>query len=161
MRRSTILLLGLALLPQTLCAAGPEADPASLKQADRDFGKALADRDRARFRSFVAGDAVFFGGGERLDGAGEVAKAWEPFFEEKGPRLRWEPLEAFAAASSDLGYTIGRYELSDTGEGGAPRVRTGQYVTIWKRKDGAWKAAVDIGTPPQAAAAATPAATRR
>ena len=58
--------------------------------------------------------------------------------------LTWAPDAAEVSASGDLGYTIGTYRRTAGGKTG-----TGSYVTIWKKSsDGAWRVAVDIGTPP-------------
>ena len=54
--------------------------------------------------------------------------------------LSWEPLGADVAASGDLGYTYGTYEMKDSNN----QVEKGTYVTIWKKKeDGRWKFVVD------------------
>ncbi|MBC7534154.1 MAG: nuclear transport factor 2 family protein [Ferruginibacter sp.] len=57
--------------------------------------------------------------------------------------LTWEPHFAAAAASGDLGYTYGVYELhllsKDTSI-------YGSYVSIWKKQqDGKWKFVLDTG----------------
>lgn len=57
--------------------------------------------------------------------------------------LTWKPRYAEAAASGELGYTFGVYELrlrsKDT-------ILYGSYVSIWKKqKDGKWKFVLDTG----------------
>jgi ketosteroid isomerase-like protein len=66
--------------------------------------------------------------------------------------LAWEPIYAEAAASGDLGYTIGTWRLHPDGDDPAVAA-TGKYVTIWRKTpDGEWRGAVDIGVtdPPPA-----------
>ncbi|MFT3911004.1 MAG: hypothetical protein QM737_16410 [Ferruginibacter sp.] len=63
--------------------------------------------------------------------------------DDAGYTLTWEPHYAEAAASGDLGYTYGIYQLhlkeKDTSI-------YGSYVSIWKKqKDGKWKFALDSG----------------
>jgi ketosteroid isomerase-like protein len=55
-------------------------------------------------------------------------------------QLTWEPLGGDVAASGDLGYTYGIYELKDS-----VNTQKGSYVTIWKKKDGKWKFVLDAG----------------
>ena len=54
--------------------------------------------------------------------------------------LTWEPSSAQVAASGDLGYSYGIYnlQLQDT-------TLQGTYVSIWKQKDGKWKFVLDTG----------------
>jgi ketosteroid isomerase-like protein len=55
--------------------------------------------------------------------------------------LTWEPRGGDVAASGDLGYTYGVYEMKDS-----VNVQKGTYVTIWKKQpDGKWKFVLDSG----------------
>ena len=60
--------------------------------------------------------------------------------------LTWEPLFEKMAASGDLGYTYGTYQLKDKATDSIMGV--GKYATIWiKQADGKWKAILDTGNP--------------
>lgn len=124
---------------------------AAIMEADRDFCSALKARDLATFRGFVAEDARFYGGAVSV-GRDRVAEAWGGFFaEDRKSVLLWTPKGALVAASGDLGYTHGTYELQSTAEDGSAKIGHGQYVSIWRRDtDGRWRVIVDIGTPPGA-----------
>jgi ketosteroid isomerase-like protein len=75
------------------------------------------------------------------------------FFKAQGgdtKAISWKPFKAEAAASGDLGYTLGYWKFStpDT-------TLHGNYYTIWKKQpDGAWKFVLDGGNgtplPPEA-----------
>ena len=43
------------------------------------------------------------------------------------------------AASGDIGYTSGRYEMSAAGS-----TEKGKYVTVWRKEGDAWKVTEDI-----------------
>ena len=63
--------------------------------------------------------------------------------DDQGYSLTWEPQYAEVAASGDLGYTFGVYEVT-------PKSRDtsiyGSYVSIWKKQhDGKWKFVLDTG----------------
>jgi ketosteroid isomerase-like protein len=65
-----------------------------------------------------------------------------------GTTLTWKPNKAEAAASGDLGYTLGRYVLRSRDRDGAPITRYGKYCSVWKKQpDRSWKWVVDVGTP--------------
>jgi ketosteroid isomerase-like protein len=60
--------------------------------------------------------------------------------------LTWEPKFARMAASCDLGYTWGVYQIKDKITDSITGV--GKYATIWiKKSDGKWKAILDTGNP--------------
>ena len=60
--------------------------------------------------------------------------------------LTWEPKFAKMAASGDLGYTYGTYQIKDKAKDSI--VGVGKYATIWvKKSDGKWKAILDTGNP--------------
>ena len=60
--------------------------------------------------------------------------------------LTWSPLFAKLAASGELGYTYGTYQI--TGKANDSVLEVGKYATIWiKQADGKWKAILDTGNP--------------
>ena len=60
--------------------------------------------------------------------------------------LTWEPRFAKIAASGELGYTYGTYQIRDKATDSITGV--GKYATIWeKQADGKWKAILDTGNP--------------
>src|SRR5215471_15212014 len=124
--------------------ADRRAAEAAMLQADRDFNQAAVERNLERFLSFVAEDATF----ESAEGRGResVRKAWAPFFETNGPTITWTPTKAEALVGADVGYTVGRWQRSQTVDG-KTRKGQGQYLTVWrKEKDGSWKAVFDTGS---------------
>lgn len=136
------------------CATEPGGRPddgaASLKAADLAFARAVHDHDRRAFAAAVAEDAVFHGA-TVLHGRAAVVDAWAPLLaENRSTELSWEPTSAEVAMSGELGYTRGTYRLTRRGEDGVEELSEGAYVTVWRlASDGAWQAAVDIGTEPK------------
>jgi len=119
-------------------------------KADRDFNQAMADRDLARFLSFVAEDAKF----DASVGRDAVGKAWAPFFAPDGPTIAWAPVKAESLVAGDVGYTVGTWERYGKDAQGKATVSRGQYLTVWRlQKDGLWRATFDTGStaPPRPA----------
>ena len=79
-----------------------------------------------------------------IEGRTSIEKAYAAF---GSANLSWEPDFVEAAASGDLGYTLGSWVFT------APdsTVSKGFYISIWKKQsDGAWKYVFDSGiTGPQ------------
>jgi ketosteroid isomerase-like protein len=58
------------------------------------------------------------------------------------------PNKAEFLDNGDVGYTVGRYQVSSLNDEGKPTSRRGSYLTTWqKQKDGSWKVVSDIGAP--------------
>ena len=61
-------------------------------------------------------------------------------------RLTWEPIQGDASESGDLGYTLGRWTMTQPDSTGGTSTRMGYYITIWKKQlDGRWKFVLDGG----------------
>ncbi len=128
---------------------------AQLLQADRNFAKAGAAKDLDAFMDFVAEDVRFYSAGIMRTGKPPFRESWSKGFGDASWSITWAPLYAEAAASGDLGYTTGGFEIHDKSAEGSALVRKGSYVTVWrKQSDGSWKVALDMGSfvPPKPAA---------
>jgi uncharacterized protein (TIGR02246 family) len=130
-------------------AVGPAASPQSLLQTDRDFAAAVADAAPAEraavWASWFAADGRQLIPGRVVEGREAVAALMAPVFADTAYTLHWEPDHAEIGGGGDLGWTTGRYRSR---AGGDSRARTGRYLTIWRRTpDGAWRVALDTGTP--------------
>jgi uncharacterized protein (TIGR02246 family) len=66
----------------------------------------------------------------------------------------WSTTDVKVAASGDLAYERGAFTFDPDGAEAQPAT-SGEYVTVWSKVDGTWRAAVDAGT--MMKAAATPA----
>ena len=143
--------IGITLLGALALGCAPGSDPAearrTLMEADVAFARETAERGVEGWVSFFTADGILFSDHGRADGADAIRETMAPAFTDPARSLTWRPTEAFASASADLGYTIGRWELiTRDPDGGTTVGASGNYVTIWRRElDGSWKVAVDIG----------------
>ena len=138
----------LLLAPAFAAAAAVDAAPdiaaieTELRAAETAFAKTMADRDLAAFTSFLAEDAVFFGGKGILRGRTAVAAGWARFFEGDEAPFAWAPLDVAVLASGDLGLSSGPVTAPD----GSP---AGFFTSTWRRTAaGRWEIVLDRGCPP-------------
>ena len=122
-------------LPQAL----PEDARQEVMAAEQAFAQTMADRDHQAFASFVANDAIFFGGPEPLRGKQRVVDGWAPFFEGSDAPFSWEPAEVEVLASGTLALSSGPVRNAD-GE------LVARFTSIWQREaDGTWRVVFDKG----------------
>ena len=117
-----------------------------LLAADRAFSdRSLEIGAGPAFVEFASDDVrAFPSGGETLKGKPALSEWTSDWSRERS--ISWEPEEAFASASGDLGYTWGYATFEREDETGAPVLSYGKYVTIWRRQtDGEWKWIADLG----------------
>lgn len=140
-----ILPAGLAILllagTMTVAAADLQSELDSLVKAEKAFSAMSVEKgSKDAFLAFVADDGVLFRP-EPVPGL--------QFTRDNPPIpdiLIWRPAYADVAASADLGYTTGPYEVrkKDTKQ----LLGAGQFMSVWKKQaDGTWKVVADIGIP--------------
>ena len=114
-----------------------------LRKLEGEFAKAVAEHGHDAFVSYFAQDGVELEDGGGIKTKDDMLKegAWPPDFS-----LTWAPVKAEMAASGDLGYTYGNYQLKSKDKEGKLVTRYGKYASIWKKqKDGSWKVMLDMG----------------
>jgi ketosteroid isomerase-like protein len=142
--RFTALLVALL----TGCARAPDVTTAraALMDADRAFNRATAERRTDGWMEFFAEDASMIRSAGTITGRAAIREDMTKAFADTSFTLTWEPLQSDVGASGDLGYTNGKFEARFRDAHGNPAVRTGRYLTIWKKQtDGSWKVVRDIG----------------
>ncbi|MGZ5444877.1 MAG: alpha/beta fold hydrolase [Thermoanaerobaculia bacterium] len=133
-----------ALLALILAATASADAIEEVRQAEIGFARAFADRDKAKFFSYVADDAVFMGGLQTQRGKEEVVRRWSRFFDNVPVApFSWGPERVEVTGDGKIGFSMG--PIYDA-EGN----HAGYYSSIWqKQSDGTWKVIVDgPGNPP-------------
>ncbi|HKR64055.1 MAG TPA: alpha/beta fold hydrolase [Thermoanaerobaculia bacterium] len=135
MRLPLSLILALALAAPALADAVSD-----VRATEVAFAKAFADRDKAKFFSFVADDATF-ASARTLRGKQAVIERWSRFFATPEAPFSWTPERVVVTADGMLGLSTGPVVDTDG-------VHVGDYTSTWrKEKDGAWKIIFDSGGP--------------
>lgn len=131
--------------PAPLAEESPAATPAAetaqtlVDYEEKFFRMGIEQGTRTAFLTFLADDAIGF---EPVPQS--ARKVWEAHAE-GGISLKWRPVFAAISRSGDLGYTTGPSEWRRNKTDEKP-FGHGQYVSIWKKKDGTWKVALDVGS---------------
>jgi ketosteroid isomerase-like protein len=134
------------ILVFTTMSFAADRDPKVLMQAERAFAKATAERGVDGWMEFMAPNAVELSA-EPLVGLDQIRAGMTKQFNLPGFKITWEPTKAEFLGQGDVGYAVGRYEVSFTGDDGKPHVSKGSYLTTWQQqKDGSLKVVSDIGS---------------
>jgi ketosteroid isomerase-like protein len=144
-----LLCLGLAIASLGASASAKDATDvvAQIRAVDMAFESRAQDVGAAEaFREFMdETDGLQFGGGPPTRGAEAIYQAMGGPAPAKS-RLEWTIVDAWGAASGDLGVTTGTWKV--TANGAASPLVTGRYVTVWRKNaTGQWKGLIDIGNP--------------
>ena len=121
------------------------AERKALLRVDRDFAAASAEFGAAEaFNRYLADDAIQMpAGGNPVLGRLAIYEGMKEGDETYA--LAWEPQDGAVSASADLGWTWGKFTMSWKDDEGNLKQSYGKYLNIWKKVDGQWKVAVDIG----------------
>lgn len=153
--RSTLPLLLALSLPLAAAAAPPlrvdlQAALDAMVAAENAFSATSVEKGvTPAFLAFLADDAVLM---RPLPVNGKKFLEGQP---SPPVTLIWRPVHAEIAASGDMGYSTGPYEVRPRD----PRQPTGHghFVSVWKKQaDGAWKVVFDMGNNYGQPAADTP-----
>jgi ketosteroid isomerase-like protein len=107
-----------------------------VRDAEIAFAKAFANRDEAKFFSFVLNDSTFFNA-RTLHGKQEVVERWSRFFKAPQAPFSWTPERVAVNAAGTIGLSSGPV-VDPKGQ------LVGTYASVWvKQPDGAWKILFD------------------
>ena len=127
----------MSLLLALLLAAAAD----DVRAAETGFARAFAERDVARFMSFVADDARFLGARKTFSGKDEIRKGWHDLLTSPKPPFSWKPDRVLANDKGDLAISSGPV-FDGSGK------QTGSFVSTWqKQADGSWKIIFDSPGP--------------
>jgi ketosteroid isomerase-like protein len=110
--------------------------------AESAFARTLPARDSQAFATYVATDAIFFGGKGAQHGRAAIEKSWQPFFEGATPPFSWAPETVEVLESGNLALSTGPVR-DPSGK------QIGTFNSIWRHDpDGKWRVVFDKGCGP-------------
>jgi uncharacterized protein (TIGR02246 family) len=140
----------------------PAVDLAAEAQAVRDRSAAWMQLSQAKdvagiVDGIFTADAMTISDGKIRKGSAEIRAAFEAdMAAAPNAAISWTTNHVHVAASGDLAYELGSFSFDPDGACEAA-AEEGEFVTVWTKVDGTWRAAVDAGTARKAAEAAAPA----
>jgi ketosteroid isomerase-like protein len=140
----------------------PAVDLAAEAQAVRDRSAAWMQLAQAKdvagiVNGVMTANAVAMFDGDIRKGSAELQTGMEADnAAAPNATISWTSSDVQVAASGDLAYELGSFSYDPDGDGEAAAVH-GEFVTVWTKADGTWRAAVDSGTAHKAAEAAAAA----
>lgn len=129
-----------------LVSVAADADPATdVRCREIAFSQSAENKDIESFRSFLDGDARFVGS-VVTRGADEIVAAWQPFFADDGPTIKWRPQFVEVLDDGALALTRGPYRMITEDPDGNSVEYWGTFNSIWRRNaDGDWHVVFDAG----------------
>jgi uncharacterized protein (TIGR02246 family) len=148
----SIALLGACAAPHEPAEpAAPAVDVAAEAQAVRDRSAAWLTLAQANDAAGIASgifaeDGVSLFDGDVWIGRSAIQAGIESDYAAgPGRTITWTTSSVEVAASGELAWERGTSISDPDGAGEAPEQR-GEYVTVWKKVDGTWRAVADAGT---------------
>jgi uncharacterized protein (TIGR02246 family) len=155
--------LAAAVMAAGCAAKAPAVDTAAEAQAVRDRSaewlKLAQAKDAAGIASGIyTTDAVTMFDGQIRKGAAEIQAGMEAETAAMpNATISWTTSDVRVSASGDMAYETGSWTFDPDGDGEALSM-SGEFITVWTKVDGTWRAAADAGTSPQAEEPAAPQA---
>jgi ketosteroid isomerase-like protein len=110
-----------------------------VRDAENAFAATMAARDHKAFATFIADDAIFFGGDTPARGKAAVVESWKGLYEKPNAPFSWRSESVEVLDSGKLAHSSGPV-LNAKGE------RVGTFNSIWRREsNGSWKVVFDKG----------------
>jgi uncharacterized protein (TIGR02246 family) len=124
------------------------AEEQAIRSISMKWLESVKNNDAAASAALFADDGISYG--ENVEPSVGPAAIEEAFIKsrEKNPGLivDWTTDRVEIAASGDLAVEYGSYKVSSQGPEGLQEDDYGKYVTVYRKVNGTWKVAADIGT---------------
>lgn len=137
-----LLILGLCLSTLGCVTSQPlltdEEARSQVRETEAAFARTMADRDQLAFSSFIDDNAIFYSGDKALRGKQAVVASWSGYFTDQVAPFSWEPAVVEVLEPGRLAHSSGPVRDRDGNT-------IGEFASIWRYQDGAWKIIFDRG----------------
>ena len=135
----------LLIIAINISAAAAPADDVRCREIA--FSISAEQKDADLFATFIDSDARFVGNSVSR-GIEQIVAAWQVFFADDGPTIKWRPQFVEVLEDGKLALTRGPYQTKSTDDDGNPVERWGTFNSIWRlHDDGQWRVVFDAGSP--------------
>ena len=140
-----LLLAGVAGLSWGVVSTGARADApprnarAEVFAAESLFARTMQTRDYTAFKTYIADEAIFFGGRGTMRGKAAILAGWKQFFDSPKAPFSWRPETVEVLQSGTLAHSSGPVTLSNGKS-------VGTFNSIWRLEpDNQWRIVFDKG----------------
>jgi ketosteroid isomerase-like protein len=142
MRRVFTLVVVAVVVSSCAQSVNVEQEKTALLARDAEWSRVASDVPK--WSAFLTPDATFaMAGMPEMKGQKTIADGLTPLAKAPGFKVSWKA--ASAEVSGDIGYTNGTYEMTLNNAAGTPATEKGTYLTVWKKVNGTWMVAHDMG----------------
>ncbi len=135
----------LALVSPKFPQADRSADEAAIRKIDVAWSHAGETKDLEAFVAPYATDgSVLPFSAPMATGTTAIRQLWAGLMSKPGFSLRFAATKMEVAASGDMAWEVGTFELKLNDAQSNPMTTPGKYVVTWKNLGGTWKVAADI-----------------
>lgn len=146
-----LLLTSILVCCSVIAMSQPKTDTKADEQAIRSLSKKWLEltrkNDVAACAALFADDGVSYGmNQEPFVGPDAIKKHYSDTYE-KNPKqdVSWNTDRVDVSASGDIAVEYGKYDVKGLGADGKESDK-GRYITVYRKLNGNWKVAADIGT---------------
>jgi len=131
----------------TLLTGIAAADPAAVVWCQEvAFSQSAENKDIDAFRSYLDTDARFVGSSV-IRGPDEIVAAWQVFFSDDGPAIKWRPEFVEVLKDGELALTRGPYRMIVKDPEGNEIEHWGTFNSVWRKyENGNWRVVFDAGS---------------
>lgn len=155
LRRSTCAILAVAFLsctPPAHPASGPimtsEETRCTIWNREVSFAKSALNHDASAFAEHILDGAVFVTGAGIFRGRDAIVKASGSLLHGENTRFEWHPTDVEITGDPRVAMCRGPAFIEMTAPDGSKKLLLGGFQSTWVLdKDGAWRVAIDGGTP--------------
>jgi ketosteroid isomerase-like protein len=120
-------------------------DEAAIRKIDVAWSHAAETKDLdAVVAPYAADGSVLPFNAPMATGTAAIRQVWSSLMSKPGYSLRFAPTNIVIAASGDMAWEVGTFELKLNDAQGNPMTIPGKYVVTWKKLGGTWEVAADI-----------------
>lgn len=144
---SILVLSSLAVMAQPKAKTDTKSDEQAIRSISKKWLELTKKHDNAGSAALFADDGMVFSmNKEPLVGPDAIKKHYTET-DTKNPKMEadWSTDRVEVASSGDLAVEYGKYEIKGLGPDGKETDK-GRYVTVYRKVNGTWKVAADIGS---------------
>jgi uncharacterized protein (TIGR02246 family) len=126
-------------------SASGSSDEIAIRKIDAAWSRAANAKDLDEVvRLYAVDGSILPFNAPIATGTAAIRQVWSSLVSKPGYSLTLSPMKITVAASRDIAWELGTFELKLNDAQGKPTAIPGKYVVAWTKIDGAWKVSADV-----------------